>query len=144
MKKIFLLFLICFSLVYFSGCKINRNRNNIDYSQLSNKEEIQKTEIKKPDNLIFLCENKDCFLEKFKKCDISQFIIDNNIENKAYFVIFGLDNKKECSVLIEKDFQNGVKCNIPESIIRDEDLLNDLVNYKIDKVKDYCKAISAK
>ena len=57
--------------------------------------------------LIYVCENKDCLLEKFKKCESSQYVIDPKVEYKAYFLVGGLIGN-ECNILVENNIIENV------------------------------------
>jgi len=54
----------------------------------------------------------------------------------------GLINDK-CVVLIEKDMKNGTLCKLPKEITRDESMLNNLLTYNFNNVKNYCDSISS-
>lgn len=93
-------------------------------------------------SLINTCNDKQCLYEKFKTCKSSQFVIDEKVQYKAYFLISGII-ENNCVILVEKDMKNGTLCNIPENIERTEKLFNELLENNFNSVKDYCKNISA-
>lgn len=92
--------------------------------------------------LIQICEDKKCLLEKFNNCEPGQYVIDPKVQFKAYFLVNGLINDK-CVVLIEKDMKNGTLCKLPKEITRDESMLNNLLTYNFNNVKNYCDSISS-
>ncbi len=87
--------------------------------------------------LIYVCENKDCLLEKFKKCESSQYVIDPKVEYKAYFLVGGLIGN-ECNILVENNMRSGTLCKIPKNIERNEVLFNNLLKRDFSSIKTYC------
>lgn len=147
MKKYFLVLLFIF-VVFLSGCgkSENINENKIIISKPlineNNKENFINRKEENIPGLIYICKDKDCILNKFKNCEVGQYVIDEKKEFKAYFLVNGLI-EKDCVLLIEKDFKNGMLCKLPNDINRDDVLFNNLLSYKFDSVKDYCKNIFA-
>ena len=147
---IFIVLLTIFSIYYiypkYKSYIISIKVAEDDKIKLKKQLEDQKTDKTKQDNsnhnIVFVCDKIDCIVEKFKNCESGQYVIDPKIQYKAYFLISGFINNK-CVVLVEKDMKNGTLCKIPKDILRDKNLLNNLLNYKFNSVKSYCETISA-
>lgn len=124
---------------------VKQETDNIDLGLKTRNEEEIFVNRKEEDipGFIQVCEDKKCLLEKFENCKSGQYVIDPKVQFKAYFLVSGIIDDK-CVVLIEENMKNGTLCKFPKEIIRDENMLNNLLSYDFDSVKNYCNNINSK
>ncbi|HOC96178.1 MAG TPA: hypothetical protein PLM63_01010 [bacterium] len=157
--RFYFFFIIFIFLLFYSGCTINKKEKGIENSSVIDtyKSGIENTNINNKDasvndgeekqsgRILFICDNEDCFLEKFKVCSQAQFYVNDS--RITYVILERVDINDTCRFIIDRIEinQKTLDCSVKNTNL-DENLFYDFIGKNGDDLqynffKKYCKEI---